>query len=59
MPLGGRSALRQLASAALRPGVLLGVVVLPLDAHRAVEADAVQLDEDLLERCWRRGRCRR
>ena len=25
----------------LRPGVLLGVVVLPLDRHRSVEADAV------------------
>ena len=32
-----------------RAGVLLGVVVLPLDAHRAVEADAVQLDEDLFQ----------
>src|SRR5437764_4601165 len=33
----------------LRAGVLLGVVVLPPDRHRAVEADAIQLDEDLLQ----------
>src|SRR5438046_2016303 len=33
----------------LGAGVLFGVVVLPLDADCAVEADTVQLDEDLFE----------
>src|SRR5204863_8196293 len=33
----------------LRAGVLLLIVVLPLDGHGAIEADAVQLDEDLLQ----------
>lgn len=44
---------RQVGLAAIRQGglgagVLLGVVVFPFDADGAVEADAVQLDEDFL-----------
>src|ERR1043166_7632339 len=39
------SAIRQRC---LRSRVLLGVVIFPFDRYRAVEADAIQLDEDLL-----------
>ena len=39
-------------------GVLLGVVVFPFDAHGAVEADAVQLDEDLFQAVGVAGRAR-
>src|ERR1700733_15087342 len=42
----------------LGPGVLLGVVVLPFDADGAVEADAVQLDEDFLAAIGVAGRSR-
>src|SRR6188768_780233 len=34
----------------LRAGKLVGVVVLPLDRNRAVEANTVKLDENLLQR---------
>ncbi len=33
----------------LRSGVLVGVVVLPLDAHRALVPNAVQFDENILQ----------
>ena len=59
MPLGGRSAAADVGQGRLGPGVLLGVVVFPLDADGAVEADAVQLDEDLLDAVGVAGACRR
>ncbi len=56
MPLGGRSALMNIGQRRLGPGVLLGVVVFPFDADGAVEADAVQLDQDLLDAVGVAGR---
>src|SRR5207248_1279922 len=40
----------------LGPRVLLGIVVLPLDAHGAVVTDAVQFDHNLLDAVGITGR---